>query len=447
VSSPITLSGFNQVDFGQVLEALMQRERLPLAQLQSQKQVLETRRSAFAELATTLGALRQPVAALAGPSAFRSLSLASSDPSRLTAAMAGTAAAGRYDLRVERLARAQVTTSEEPSPYTSPDDIVADGGSLTIGGRRITLAGPTTLSGLAEAINAAPETGVSASLVRTGASVRLMFTGRETGAAAAFAVENALTLSTGRPIAFAAAPAQEAGDARVTVNGVTATSASNTFRGVVQGVEFTVAREDPASVVTLTITASAESVRSLVENMVGAFNELAAFIDAQVAATNGGDDAALGRDPLARGLRRMVAATLGARYGEGPVTSLAQVGVGFTRTGQLAFDAARFDAAMAADPAAVEQLFRGGEGGVGVFSQLDHLIEQYTDSGGLVASAQRRLDVQVAGLGQRMQDLERRLVDRRETLQREFTAADRAIAQINAAAGTLSALGAQFTLF
>jgi flagellar hook-associated protein 2 len=231
------------------------------------------------------------------------------------------------------------------------------------------------------------------------------------------------------------------------VNGVTATSASNTFRDVVQGVEFTVAREDPASVVTLTITATAESVKSLVENMVGAFNELAAFIDAQVAATNGGDDAALGRDPLARGLRRMVAAALGGQYGEGAVTSLAQVGVGFTRNGQLAFDAARFDAAMAEDPAAVERLFRGRDGGVGVFSQLDHLIEQYTDSGGLVAGAQRRLDVQVAGLGQRMQDLERRLVDRREALQREFTAADRAIAQINAAAGTLSALGAQFTLF
>jgi flagellar hook-associated protein 2 len=365
----------------------------------------------------------------------------------VTAAIAGTAPAGRYDIVVEHLARAQVTTSEEPSPYTSPDDVVADGGSLTIAGKTVTLTGPTTLSGLAEAINAVPGMAVSASLVRTGPGVRLMLTGRDTGAGAAFSVENRLTLAAGAAIAFSPDAVQAARDARVRVNGVEVTGATNTFRGVVSGVDFTIAREDPATVVTLTISASAESVRRLVEDMVGAFNALAAFVDAQIAATNSGEDAALGHDPLARGLRRMVAATIGARLGDGAITSLAQVGVGFNRNGQLAFDAERFDAAMADNPAAVEQLFRGHDGGVGLFSQLDHLIEQYTESGGLVAGAQRRLDVQVAGLGQRIADLESRLLDRREALQREFAAADQAIAQINAAAGTLTALGSQFALF
>lgn len=447
MSSPITLSGFNQIDFSQLLEALMQRERVPLTRLESQRQALETQRSAFGELATALNALRTPVRALASPSAFRSVTVSSSDPGRVTAAAVGTPPAGRYDIVVEHLARAQVTTSVEPSPYTSPDDVVADGGSLTIAGKTVTLTGPTTLSGLAEAINAVPGMAVSASLVRTGPSVRLMLTGRDTGAAAAFSVENRLTLTGGTPIAFSPDAVQAARDARVRVNGVEVTGATNTLRGVVSGVDFTIAREDPATVVTLTISASAESVRRLVEDMVGAFNALAAFVDAQVAATNSGDDAALGRDPLARGLRRMVAATIGARFGEGAITSLAQVGVGFNRTGQLVFDAERFDAAMAANPTAVEQLFRGHDGGVGLFSQLDHLIEQYTESGGLVAGAQRRLDVQVAGLGQRIADLESRLLDHREALQRQFAAADQAIAQINAAAGTLAALGSQFALF
>jgi flagellar hook-associated protein 2 len=447
VSSPITLSGFNNIDFGQVLEALMQRERAPLARLESQRHVLEAQRSAFGELANALHALYTPVTALTRASTFTVMSVQSSDPGRLTATTTGTPSTGRYDVVVEHLARAQVTTSSEPSPYVSPDDVVADGGTLTIGGKSVVVTGPTTLAGLAEAINATPGMPVSASLVRTGPTVRLMLTGRATGTEAAFAVDNRLTLSGGSPIAFSAAPAQEAGDARVRLNGVEVTSATNTFRDALGGVEFTVAREDPGTVVTLTITASAESVKRLVENMVSAFNAVAAFIDAQVAAVNSGDEAGLGRDPLARGLRRMVAATLGGRYGDGAYTSLAEVGVEFTRTGQLAFDAERFDAAMAADPGAVERLSRGHDGHVGVFGQLEQLLEQYTEAGGLVAGAQRRLGIQVAGLGQRIADLENRLLQRREALQLEFTAADRAIAQINAAAVTLSGLGSQFSLF
>ena len=40
MGSPVTLSGFNNIDFGSVLNAIMQQERLPVTQLESQQNAL-----------------------------------------------------------------------------------------------------------------------------------------------------------------------------------------------------------------------------------------------------------------------------------------------------------------------------------------------------------------------------------------------------------------------
>ena len=53
-----------------------------------------------------------------------------------------------------------------------------------------------------------------------------------------------------------------------------------------------------------------------------------------------------------------------------------------------------------------------------------------------------RLDDQVQKIGQRISDYELRLATRREALQKEFTAADLAIKQLNNSMGQLSSLGA-----
>ena len=47
MSSPITLSGFNNIDFNSVLNALMAQERLPVNQLTSQRTALTNQRTFF----------------------------------------------------------------------------------------------------------------------------------------------------------------------------------------------------------------------------------------------------------------------------------------------------------------------------------------------------------------------------------------------------------------
>jgi flagellar capping protein FliD len=47
MGSPITFGGFNNIDFGYVLNAIMQQERAPLAAVESQKSALQAQNSAY----------------------------------------------------------------------------------------------------------------------------------------------------------------------------------------------------------------------------------------------------------------------------------------------------------------------------------------------------------------------------------------------------------------
>lgn len=454
MGSPITLSGFNNIDFNLILNAIMQQERQPVVALQSQKSALEAQQAAFGTLASRLASLESAARALTTASAFSGTTVTVSDTTRL-AASGSAATAGSYEIYVDALARAQVTTSA--TTYADRDTtIVAGAGTLRLttaaGSVDVVVAGDVTLEGLAAAINDTADTPVSATIVRNASGqYQLVLTGVETGAANGFTIDASglgAPSGGGSAIAFNATNVQEAADARVRVNGVEATSASNRFEGVINGLTFDVLKQDPGNPVTITITASSDSVKSLVEKLVAAFNDATRFIGEQTAAAARGESNNVGRDALVRGLRTRLTSVLTARYDTGGAfTALAEIGFEFQRSGELTFNAARFEEALASGRADVERLFRGTDGSGGVFGSLVSTIGDYTKAGGLVPDAQDRLGEQVSKIAARIAEMEERLAIRRAALQEEFIAADLAIAQLNAQQGQLGQLGGQYRLF
>ena len=109
--SAVTFSGANGIDFGVILNAVMAQERLPLSSMEAQKSVLKTQSTAFATLATRLGALESAADALTRDTSFGGRTATTTDSSIVTASAASGAVAGIYDIKVTELARAQVTAS------------------------------------------------------------------------------------------------------------------------------------------------------------------------------------------------------------------------------------------------------------------------------------------------------------------------------------------------
>jgi len=460
VGSPITFSGFNQIDFGSILNAVMGQERQPIDQLGAQKKTLESQNTLFGTLATKLGNLKTASDALQEIDSLAALTATSSDTGVGVSATGGNVA-GTYDVVVSELARAQVTSSS--STYAALTTVVATAGTMTFTPSTgdpvtITLTGSTTLEGLASAINAAADSPVAASVVQTApGTYTLVLTGEETGTSNAFTITKTLTGGSG--VTFtdtdtdgiygdsAADNIQSALNASFTVNNLAISSASNTVSDAVPGVTLTLRKKDPATTVTVGVSRDVSAAKAVVQKFVTAYNDILTFAKDQDTAAAGGK-ASIARDPLLRGFRNSIRTVLSDDYNAGGTnTKLAAVGLGFDSAGKMTLDDDLFEDALASSPTDVQKLFSGAAGGGGAFGAMTTLVEEYTQAGGLVASARTRISDQVKALNRRLDNMEEKLARRRETLQKEYIAADMAMTRMKAQSSSLETLGGQYRLF
>ena len=447
MGSPITFSGFNQIDFNVVLNAIMQQESAPLQALQARQSQLQATDSTYGQLASKLDSLRTASEQLSDASKLTTYAATSSDTAALTVSASADAAAGRYEVTVNELARAQVTVSGTFSPDTDTT-IVATGGSLTIGTEPITIAGPVTLKALVAAINADANAPATASIVATEpGKYRLVLTSKNTGEANAFTISNQLTAGT---MTFADADgnnisgdsvsdnAVNATNASLLINNIPVTSTTNTLTDAIPGVTLTLLQKDPAKTVVVSVARDDEALADRVATFVESFNDLVKFADAQATASNNGTAGAIGRDSVLRGLRGALRNALLGAHGSAAFTRLAEVGLGFTRTGELTLDRGALTSALDANPLALQSLF--ADTSTGAFTAVNSLIDDYTDAGGFLPDARTRLSDEISRVGRQMDDMSARLAVRRAALQQEFTAADEAMARLNSQKSSLSSI-------
>jgi flagellar hook-associated protein 2 len=447
VGSPITFSGFNSIDFGTILNAVMQQERAPLTRLETQKKTLETQNTAFSTLAGKLSSLETAIENLGKDKSLSLLTASSSDSGVGVSATGGTIT-GTYDVIVSELARAQVTASQ--STYAALTDVVATGGTLTLTPASgpavtVTLSGSTTLSQLAAAINAEDDSPAAASVVQSSPGVyQLVLTGKETGATNAFTITNGMTGGAG--MTFEATNKQDAINASFSVNGLDVTSASNTVTDVIDGATLSLTRKDPATTVTVKVSRDTSGATALVKKFITAYNDLTTFAKDQNTAAIAGKDS-IGRDPLLRGLRDALRNAVGNEYTGGVRTRLAEIGVGFDMTGKMILDEKIFETAVNAAPSDVQLLLSGSDGTGGAFGAMKKLVDEYTATGGLIGSTKERLDEQIRGLNRRMDTVSAQLELRRAALQREYMAADLAMTRLKSQSASLSSVGSGYRLF
>ena len=450
MSTPITFSGFNSIDFNQILTAVMQQERSPLTRLETQKKTLETQNSAYGTLAGKLATLDSAIEGLKEADSMSLLKATSSNTGVGVSATGGTVS-GTYDVIVTELARAQVTASQ--TTYASLTTPAAVGGTLTLtltpggGGAAAVITAPagTTLSQLATLINEDDDSPAAASVVQTSPGVyQLVLTGKETGLANAFTIGTSMSAGTGPTFGAAS---QAAADAELTVNGLAVTSASNTVSDVVPGATLSLLKkEDPPATATIKVTRDATAAKDLIKKFITAYNDLTTFAKDQNTAAIAGK-ASIGRDPLLRGLREQLRNATSDDYVDGALNNLAEIGLGFDMAGKMTLDEEIFDERFEDSATDVQLLLSGATGAGGAFGAMDELVDEYAQTGGLISSTRERIDETIRGLNRRMDSLSAQLELRRVALQREYIAADLAMTRLKSQSSSLSSLGGQYRLF
>ena len=465
MGSPITFSGFNNIDFGSILNTIMAAERIPLTALETQKTTLNQQGTAFTTLASKLAALESAVDTLADSEGFNIYAATSGTPENVGVSTTSGGVAGLYEVVVSELAHAQVMAST--TTYTSPDEVIATGGSLSVAlyGNPPVNIPPTAIAGsmsvrqLADAINADANSPVTAAVVQAApGQYRLVLTGRNSGSANAFTLSS--SLSGGKGLAFtdtdndgtygddAADSAVSATNAALTVNNIPITSASNTVDSAIPGVIMTLSKKDATKTVLVEVTESADEAKTQLDGFVKAYNDLMSFMTEQNTAALAGK-ANISRDSLVRSLKMGLTSSMRAEYIDGAptYTRLGTVGIEFNSDGTIKLDPAKLKAAVLDDPNAIRRMFVGTTGTGGVFGALKAQVDDYTKAGGLVQDAKDRLKNQIVKIDGKLDSMELQLELRRQTLQQEFIAADRLMSQLNGQGSSLQALGGQYRLF
>jgi flagellar hook-associated protein 2 len=345
----------------------------------------KTQRDALSKLRTALTTFKSAASALKTGKATMLVNSASfSQEGYATATVGSKAQPGSYQFYVEQLASKQQVAMQG----------LADGslsGTLTLKGQDFDLSGYATLEEAAKAINATADLGVQATLVRSNGQVNLVLTSAESGAANAFAV------SLAGNAAATATTLSEAADARIRMGGsfgaggIELTSSSNTFDNVIDGVSLSVSKlhKDGDAALTLTVGQDQSATKAKAKSFVDAFNALMTSFDSLTASgSESSARGALAGDSSVRAIEGRLNALLRTDFAG---NSLINFGISADRNGKLTIDSARFEAAVAKDPAGFEALFTGKDN---LLDSIDKTVAAYTSSAnGMLKNRMDTLDL------------------------------------------------------
>jgi flagellar hook-associated protein 2 len=426
------------LDTTSLISQLVQAEAAPQIQLKTKLGTVNAGAAAYRTVNTRFDAIRTAAQALT-TSGLAAARTAKGDNAAVTASATTAAANGsRISFAVETLASTASYLSGTAWASTGTDVRTPEDGGvspwplvLTRDGvtREITPPDPATLQQTVDYINA-NDFGVRATTVNTGTNgYRLQLTSTTPGAAGYFDVGS----TSGEPFTVLS----PATDATIDLNGVKATSSSNTFTDLLTGVSVTVTKADPTALVTVTVGEDAEGTAAKVKTLVDAVNSALDGIKT-FSNSKGGSTAVLKGDTELRALGNKLLEAVAHAVGidlpsdapdAGVVNhSPALVGLELSKDGKITFDSSAFAATLAKDPALAEKLVSGAGG---VAQRLADVAKRASDSatGTLTALATSR-DRLAGDLKTRIAAWDVRLAKRKETLTRQFTAMETALSSL-----------------
>jgi flagellar hook-associated protein 2 len=448
------------MDTGSLIAQLIQAEAGPQTALVARVKSTQTAASAYRTVNTTFLAVSAAAEAALKPDSWNPIKASSSTSSVAVSPTAG-ATSGSLTFTVKQLAasHAVMTRNTTPGTWTSPTSLYG-ASAITVSDENdvalsppITIGGTGTLADAAAAINASSY-GLSASVVQlsTGeASLRVA--AKDTGLASKFSLAGAGTSTINT----------DAADAIIvlgtpnTASAIEVSSSTNTFASVMAGATFTVSKKD--DVATLTVASDPDAVAAKIQALVDAVNSAVKYAR-DYTSNSPGSTATLKGDYAVSSLggRLMDAVSFPVPNAvnvpaNGAIPATTKDGfasaVGFTvaKDGKsIAFDKAKFVAALKDDPALAQRIVGGTAAGVGpdeiagtaddvastgIAGRLLAVAKGASDSttGSLVALANGQ-DSLVKGYNDQIAAWDLRLAKRKEMLTRQFTGMETALSSL-----------------
>lgn len=474
----ITSAGIaSGLDVNSLVSQLMQVESRPLTLLTNKQSAFNSKISALGSISGAFSSLQTAALALSKASTFKATA---SDTAVLSASVTGTVTAGNYSVTVDRLAEyGKVATNATGWSADDTDVTNFQSGTLTItmgtiddnevasGARNGSNWDFTTnqnsdghnstftvnftggsLQDLRDAINSATDAdgnaiGVTAQIVSGQSGSQLVLTSKDQGMDQAFTISGTLHESVGNADHdFSYDPRNATNpslrevsipwSAKMTVDGITATSTSNIFTDVVPGLSITAAKLGSS---TLTVAKDLEASKTAIQAFVDAYNKLRSAIKTNTAydATNKKASPLTG-DFTVRGITQALSNALSSTPTgvSGSFSRLSEVGISIDASGTMSLDSSKLDAALTKDNASVQALL-GAYG-----KSVDTVAKTYVGSSGIISSRTTSLTSMIRLLDDQKTALNTRLTAIQARYQKQFSSLDSIVSGMQSTSSFLS---------
>ncbi|CAM2162134.1 flagellar filament capping protein FliD [Burkholderia cepacia] len=449
-------TGNSTMDVNSLVTALVNAKTAGQTSALTAKQTTDnTQISAFGTLSSALSALQASLTTLSNGS-LQSTFTATPSGNGLTATAGQGAVAGTYNVSVNQIAAAQALSS---TGFADPTKGLGNGTlALSLGNQSFSVninSSNNTVAGIAAAINGASgNPGITATVVTGTDGAHLVLSSATSGASntISVAVNNlsgdaglsnlgvkSVPGQNGGPSTFTSANSSAAWtqstaaqDAAFSINGISATSSTNTVTTAIAGVtlNLTSAAVGAAQAQTLTIASDTKSQATAINNFVNLYNTLVTTMGTLTQFTKGAaTQGPLLGDSTLNTIKNTLASlvTQGVKSGNSTIT-LSSIGITLQADGTLQTDSAKLNAALQSNPANVAALFNSTNG---VGARMSTAINSFTKTGGLIDLRTTALNADLKSITQQQTALSNYATQLTNQYQAQFTALNTLMATMN----------------
>lgn len=432
-----------------IVDQLMQAERIPLNQMKAKKATDENRMKLVQELQGKLSKVKGSLGKMADVNGFSAKKLTSGDENILAGTVDPNAAAnGSWNIEVKSLAqKAAALTNGFPDKDKTQLGVGYFKFETEHGEKEVYINGKNnTLQGVANAINSA-SVGVKASVVQDRTDpdnpFRLMISSDGVGADHQVKYPTLYLLDGDQDVYFD--KQREAKNAVISVDGFEFQESSNSVKDVIPGVTLDLKQASPGRTVNLSVSEDKTKISGEVKTFVDSVNEVLSFIQKQNALTKDSDTrSTLGGDGMLRDiedrLRRLIQEP---QYGLGSkITQLDQLGVEFNRNGTLDLKEDKFKSMLAKSPEDVRKFLVGDGFNSGFITSTRRTINTVLDAPfGSIPLRTQSLRDKIQQIDNQISDKERQLAQKEQHLRQKFSHLEETMSKLKSQGGALARLG------
>lgn len=446
------------LDVESIVTQMVELEKRPIKTLQAKAEFIDAKISVQGQISSMVSQLHDALFDLTLDGTWKTAK-ASTSGSSVSATISGSAAVGSYNMNVTQLAQSQTMVSAK---LGATDKLGAGTFKFTVGNltqttHEVELSGSETLTEVAQKINNG-NFGVAASVIQgSDGKQQLVLTAKNTGLDGQFKLDiianpDAATpiaddwlgsyapdAAEGAPGATGFAMAQQAKNAKLTLNGVPLESSTNNFNSALTGVNITVTGTGTSL---LNVTNDTAAIKEKVMKFVDAYNSLNELLTASTKYTEDTKSAGVFQGDSSivsmQNAFRMLTQTIVNGSG-GAFSRLADIGIQMANptsakvSGQLDVSSSKLDLALG-DLESMRALFASkaeGTRGDGIAVTFRKFTSGLMDLEGALKTKDASLDKELKRNSEEQERVEKRATALESRLRAQYTALDVKMASLS----------------